>query len=286
MPDLENISAIDQLPPLREVISEHNLRAEKKLGQNFLLDMNITDKIARQAGELSECSVFEIGPGPGGLTRSLLRAGAKQVKAIEFDKRAINALEDLVIASENRLEVLENDALNLNLLDIDVTGDRLIIANLRYNIATMLLLNWLKQIRHNKDSYKKMILMFQKEVAQRIVAKPGTKSYGRLAVISQWLCDCEISFSLPAQAFVPPPKVSSAIVTFTPKELKEDAPRFQDVEAVTACAFGQRRKMVRSSLKDYQQWFSAADIDPESRAEELFIDQFISLAKFFHNKNP
>ncbi len=269
----------DALPPLREVIANHELRAEKKLGQNFLLDRNITDKIARSAGDLSEASVFEIGPGPGGLTRSLLRAGAKKVIAIEFDPRAVGALGDLQNFSDGRLEVLQADALDTDLLALAPEGERIIVANLPYNIATPLLIGWLSQIRARPDAYARMVLMFQREVAERLVAKPGGKAYGRLGVLANWLCDTEIVYHLPPQAFTPPPKVSSAVVRFTPKALPEDAPSFSALEKITAAAFGQRRKMVRSSLKEYADFFDACGIDPAQRAETLPVEAFIALAK-------
>jgi 16S rRNA (adenine1518-N6/adenine1519-N6)-dimethyltransferase len=178
--------ALEQLPPLRAVITQHNLIATKSLGQNFLLDQNITDKIARQAGDLSETTVFEIGPGPGGLTRSLLRAGAKKVIAIEFDERAVRALQDLKEVAQGRLDDIHGDALEINLLDL-AQGKKAIVANLPYNIATPLLIGWLKQIRADQGALDKMVLMFQKEVAQRIVAPINFKRYGRLGVLSQWL---------------------------------------------------------------------------------------------------
>lgn len=270
----------ESLPPLREVISHYELRAEKKLGQNFLLDGNVTDKIARTAGDLSNITVFEIGPGPGGLTRSLLKAGAKKVIAVEFDPRAVAALEGLKNFAAGRLEILQADALATDLLSLAPEGERAIIANLPYNIATPLLIGWLEQLRSQPDAYTQMLLMFQREVAERLVAKPGGKAYGRLGVLANWLCKTEIVYNLPPQAFTPPPKVSSAVVRFTPKKQDADAPAFADVEKVTAAAFGQRRKMVRSSLKAYEGFFTACGIDPERRAETLPVETFIRLARF------
>lgn len=275
--DLE--ASLESLPPLREVISEHNLRAEKKLGQNFLLDQNITDKIARTAGDLAGATVFEIGPGPGGLTRSLLRAGAAKVIAIEFDPRAVEALQSLKEVSGGRLEVLLQDALQTNLLDLADTGPRKIVANLPYNIATPLLIGWLKQIRADQHAYDSMTLMFQREVGDRIVAPCGGKAYGRLAVMSQWLCQAKIVYDLPPQAFTPPPKVKSAVVHLTPKVPEENAPAFDKMEALVASAFGQRRKMIRSSLKGYEAAVSAAGIDNTQRAETLKIADYIAIAQ-------
>lgn len=268
--------ALENLPPLREVINQHDLRAHKSLGQNFLLDQNITDKIIREAGNLSGHTVFEIGPGPGGLTRSLLKTDVKKVIAIEFDERAVKALQDLKEASDNRLEIMQADALKTNLLDL-TQGPRAIVANLPYNIATPLLTGWLEQIRNVQDAYSSMTLMFQKEVGDRITAQSNTKSYGRLAVLCQWLCHVQSVYELPPSAFTPPPKVKSSVVHFVPKSLN-DAPAFKDVENLTADAFGQRRKMIRSSLKNYSKQIEALGIDPTKRAENLTIEDFINIA--------
>lgn len=269
---------ISSLPPLRDVIREYDLRAEKKLGQNFLLDLNLTDKIVRSANDLSDCTVFEIGPGPGGLTRSLLNAGAKKVVAIEFDPRAIKALEGLKKAAGSKLDILHKDALEADLTALS-DAPRAIVANLPYNIATPLLINWLRQIRQGTNVYKSMTLMFQKEVAQRIIANLGDKAYGRLAVMSQWLCDVKISFDVPASAFTPAPKVTSSIVHFVPKKVDGDVPSFESVENITASAFGQRRKMIRSSLNEYQDLFKKIDLEETLRAENLTVAQFIELSK-------
>ena len=227
---------IYSLPPLRDVIKDHDLRAEKKLGQNFLLDLNLTDKIARVAGDLKDTTIFEIGPGPGGLTRSLLKIEAKKVIAVEFDPRAIKALADLDSAAQGRLDILHADALETDLMTLS-NAPRAIVANLPYNIATPLLVNWLRQVNEDLDSYKSMTLMFQKEVAQRITAQVGDKAYGRLAVLTQWLCEAKISFDVPPSAFTPAPKVTSSIVHLVPKKIKADAPSFQSIEALTAAAF-------------------------------------------------
>lgn len=268
---------LDDLPPLREVIAAHELRAQKALGQNFLLDLNLTDKIARQAGDLSQANIVEIGPGPGGLTRSLLRAGAKKVFAVEYDPRAVRALEGLRAAAGGRLEIIQGDALQID-LTAAVPAPRIIVANLPYNIATPLLIGWLAQIRNNPGAFQSMTLMFQKEVAQRLTAKPGNKTYGRLSVVAGWLCDVKPLFDLPPAAFTPPPKVTSSIVRFTPKALPENAPPFEAVEKVTAAAFGQRRKMIRTSLGVYLPQIKALGIDETLRAENLSIAQFIDIA--------
>lgn len=276
---MTSVSEIDDLPPLREVIRAHDLRAEKKLGQNFLLDLNLTQKIARAAGDLSGCAVFEIGPGPGGLTRALLLEGADPLTAIEFDGRAVRALEDLQTAAQGRLTIMQADALKTDLLPL--AGDRpaSVVANLPYNIATPLLIGWLRQIWERTDAYRSLTLMFQKEVAQRIVAAPGGKEYGRLSVLCQWLCKVQLKFDLPPSAFTPPPKVTSSVVHLVPKALEPDAPRFASVEAVTAAAFGQRRKMIRGSLKAYAAEIEELGIDPQDRAENLSVAQFIALAR-------
>jgi 16S rRNA (adenine1518-N6/adenine1519-N6)-dimethyltransferase len=275
---LTGVCDLSSLPSLRDVIDEHDLRAKKSLGQNFLLDLNLTEKIVRQAGDISGCHVFEIGPGPGGLTRALVNSDADKITAIEYDSRAIQALQSLVDLSGNRLDVIEADAMDT---DLTVLGDtpRAVIANLPYNIATPLLIGWLKQIRQNQNAYRSMTLMFQKEVAQRITAQRGDKHYGRLAVMSQWLCDVDIVMTIPPGAFTPPPKVTSSVVHIRPKTLEPAAPSFKAVEAVTAAAFGQRRKMIRSSLKLYISHFEELGLNPELRAENLSVDQFIALAQ-------
>lgn len=278
----QRIANIDSLPPLREIIALQGLSALKSLGQNFLLDMNITDKIVRSAqarykGNWADIHAIEIGPGPGGLTRSLLRSGVRKVTAVEFDERAVIALQSLKEAAAGDLEIVQADALGLNLLDL-ATGPRIVVANLPYNIATPLLINWLKQIRADKQAYASMTLMFQKEVADRISARVNTDSYGRLAIIAQWICKTEKLFDLPPSAFIPPPKVTSAVVHFTPKEIGDGAPDFEMVERVTASAFNQRRKMIRSSLKQYLPAIEALGLDPQARAETLAVDDFLKIA--------
>lgn len=270
--------SLAKLPPLREIIAQHGLRAEKKLGQNFLLDGNITDKIARIAGDLPRLHVIEIGPGPGGLTRSVLRAGAKSVTAVEYDARAVAALQSLVEAAEGRLVIHHGDALKTDLTQIVPYGPRAIVANLPYNIATPLLIGWLRQLRDMPGCYDGMTLMFQREVADRITARTGTKAYGRLSVMSQWLCTVKRVFDIPGSAFVPAPKVTSSVVTFQPRSLPSDAPSFDTMETIVAAAFGQRRKMLRSSLKNYADAMCKAHIDETLRAEQLNIGNFVSIA--------
>lgn len=265
---------IDELPPLREVIDKHDLRARKSLGQNFLLDLNLTHRIARAAGPLTDVDVIEIGPGPGGLTRALLGEGAKAVHAIERDPRCVEALQELIDASDGRLHVSEADALSV---DISKVGNspRRIVANLPYNVATPLLLNWLQQA----DQILSMTCMFQSEVADRLAAKPGSKSYGRLSVIAQWLCEVRPEFTVPPQAFTPPPKVTSTIVTLTPRPEPLKPARWSYLEKVTAAAFGQRRKMLRASLKPLKIDLERLGIDPTLRAENLSVETFCQIAE-------
>lgn len=277
------MSDISSLPPLRDIIRDHNLRAEKSLGQNFLLDLNLTAKIARAAGNLEGACVFEIGPGPGGLTRSLLSAGAAKVIAIEYDPRAVAALESLKTTANGRLEIVQQDALHADLAALAKTfcceGPFVIVANLPYNIATPLLTGWLEQIHANAGLYRELVLMFQKEVAQRIVARHATKTYGRLSILAQWLCDAKLMFDVPASAFTPPPKVTSSIVRLVPKANAAANIPFGTMEKLTAAAFGQRRKMIRSSLKDYITYVEECGLRTEARAEELPVSDFVKLAK-------
>ncbi|MCB9978325.1 MAG: 16S rRNA (adenine(1518)-N(6)/adenine(1519)-N(6))-dimethyltransferase RsmA [Rhodospirillales bacterium] len=270
---------LDALPSLRDVVEQAGLRARKALGQNFILDQNVTDRIARAAGDLSNASVFEIGPGPGGLTRSLLRAGARKVIALEYDPRAVAALEDLRAGAQGRLEILAGDALETDLLALDVPPPRVIVANLPYNIATPLLVGWLRQVRANPESWSHFVLMFQREVADRLIAAPGTKEYGRLSVLTQWLCSVERLFDLAPSVFVPPPKVTSSVVRFSPRALGPESPSFRAVESVTAAAFGQRRKMLRSTMKADLDLLESCGIDPTRRAETLSISDFVTLAR-------
>ncbi len=268
------------LPPLRDVISRHGLAAHRKLGQNFLLDLNLTGRIARAAGPLTDVTVIEIGPGPGGLTRALLETDARQIIALERDRRCIAALDELATAYSGRLQIVEGDALETDLTSLAEPGATLkIVANLPYNIATPLLIKWLRQI----DDFAGMTLMFQKEVAQRLASAPGSKSYGRLSIIAGWLCGIEAMFDISPQAFVPPPKVTSTVVALTPRAQPLAPARMEVLERVTAAAFGQRRKMLRSSLKsisdDPAALLIGCGIDPTARAEELDITAFCALAR-------
>ncbi|EAP84358.1 16S rRNA (adenine(1518)-N(6)/adenine(1519)-N(6))-dimethyltransferase RsmA [Sulfitobacter sp. EE-36] len=275
------MSTIDNLPPLREVINTHDLKARKSLGQNFLLDLNLTAKIARQAGDMTECDVLEIGPGPGGLTRGLLSEGARRVLAIEKDKRCLPALAEIAEAYPDRLTVIEGDALEIDPL-AHLTPPIRIAANLPYNVGTELLVRWLTP-QEWPPFWQSLTLMFQREVAERIVAKPGSKAYGRLALLAQWRADARIVLNLPPEAFTPPPKVSSAVVHLTALP----QPRFPadpDVlNRVVAAAFNQRRKMLRSALKgtapDIEDRLLAAGLKPTERAEQVPLEGFCALAR-------
>ena len=275
------MSTIDGLPPLREVIAAHDLKAKKQLGQNFLLDLNLTAKIARQAGDLSGTDVLEIGPGPGGLTRGLLAEGARHVLAIEKDERALPALAEIAEAYPGRLTVIHGDALQVDPL-AHLTPPIRIAANLPYNVGTELLVRWLTPPQW-PPFWQSLTLMFQKEVAERIVAKPGNKAYGRLALLAQWRTDARVVMHLPPEAFVPPPKIHSAVVHLT--ALPE--PRYPADPAVlsrvTAAAFNQRRKMLRSSLKGLHPQIEAmleqVGIPPPARAEEIGLEKFCALAR-------
>ncbi|MEI8396773.1 MAG: 16S rRNA (adenine(1518)-N(6)/adenine(1519)-N(6))-dimethyltransferase RsmA [Rhodospirillaceae bacterium] len=262
--------------PLREVIARHGLDARKALGQHFLLDMNITAKIARAAGDLSGVSVIEIGPGPGGLTRALLDTKAREIVAIERDDRCVTALAELADESAGRLRIVSGDALVIDAAEL-VEAPRVIVANLPYNIATPLLLGWLGQI----ERYESLILMFQKEVADRLCAPPGGKTYGRLSVACQWRAVVKPLFTLPARAFTPPPAVDSSVVRLTPRANPEPAPAAA-FERVTAAAFGQRRKMLRASLRclgDPESLLAEAELPPTARAEEINVAGFAALAR-------
>ncbi len=275
------MSAIDNLPPLRDVIAEHGLSARKSLGQNFLLDLNLTAKIARQAGDLRECDVLEIGPGPGGLTRGLLSEGARKVLAIEKDTRCMPVLEQISAAYPGQLEVINGDALEINPL-AHLTPPIRIAANLPYNVGTELLVRWLTP-KEWPPFWQSLTLMFQREVAERIVAQPGSKAYGRLAILAQWRADAKIVMHLPPGAFTPPPKVSSAVVHLS--ALPE--PKFEadasTLSHVVAKAFNQRRKMLRAALKgtapDLEDRLLAAGIQPTERAEQVSLEQFCALAR-------
>ena len=277
MPETE-----DPLPPLRDVIRDYDLRASKVLGQNFILDLNLTRRIARTAGQSGSSplnKILEIGPGPGGLTRGLLMEGADHVTVIEADERFRPALEAISKAYPDKLSVVMGDALKINPNEIFEGGYK-IVANLPYNIATPLLIKWLSQSPIRWDS---LTLMFQKEVAQRICAQPGDDAYGRLAVLSNWLADTTIEFDISADVFVPPPKVTSTIVTLVPREQPLAEADLSILEKVTAAAFGQRRKMLRASLKqitpEAESILLACNIDPTRRAETLTIEEFCALSR-------
>lgn len=275
------MSGIDALPALRDVIATHGLSARKALGQNFLLDLNLTAKIARAAGDLSGCDVLEVGPGPGGLTRGLLAEGARRVLAIEKDARCLPALDDIAAAYPGRLEVINADALALD-WSAHLTPPVKVVSNLPYNVGTELLVRWLTPPIW-PPVWRSLTLMFQREVADRIVATPGSKAYGRLAILAQWRADARIALTLPPEAFTPPPKVHSAVVHFTALP----APRFPAdpavLERVVAKAFNQRRKMLRSALKgltpDIEERITAAGLKPTDRAEQISIEGFCALAR-------
>jgi 16S rRNA (adenine1518-N6/adenine1519-N6)-dimethyltransferase len=265
-----------EVPPLREVIARHGLAARHSLGQHFLLDGNLTDRIVREAGDLTGRHVIEVGPGPGGLTRSLLASAAASVTAIELDRRAVGAVTELASVAPSRLLVIEGDALAIDLASL-VPAPRVVIANLPYNVASPLLVRWLR----HAASFERLTLMFQQEVAERICAEPGTAAYGRLSVLTQWTCDARIVMRLPPGAFTPPPKVSSAVVSLTPHAAQPDPALFTRMEALTAAAFGQRRKMLRGSLRAIggETLLARAGIAPERRAETLSVAEFDRLVQ-------
>ena len=269
------------LPPLRQLINQRELEARKSLGQNFIFDLNLTQRIARAAAPL-QGTIFEIGPGPGGLTRALFLEGAEKVIAIEKDRRAVHFLEYIVAATDGHLTLLEEDAMKQPIWQM---GDepRKIVANLPYNIATTLLLSWLTHAK----AFASFTLMFQKEVAERLVAQPGDKSYGRLSIITQWLCQTELKFDIPPQAFIPPPKIISSVVHLIPRPQPLFDCRKEDLEATTAIAFGQRRKMLRSTFKKHggETLLLSANIDPTARPQELSIEAFTKLANTMRKQN-
>jgi len=261
--------ARDGLPPLRDVIRRHGLAAKKSLGQNFLFDLNLTERIARAAAPLADATVYEVGPGPGGLTRALLALGAPRVVAVERDDRAISALHDIAAHYPGRLDIVAADARVR------------IVANLPYNIATALLVSWLT-VEPWPPWYDSAVLMFQREVAQRIVAAPGSKTYGRLSVLTQWRCEARILFDVNPSAFVPPPKVTSSVLRLVPRPTPAACDR-KLLENVTQAAFGQRRKMLRQSLRslgaDVPALLTAAGLDPTARAEDISVAGFVTLAR-------
>jgi 16S rRNA (adenine1518-N6/adenine1519-N6)-dimethyltransferase len=275
------MSAIDDLPPLREVIRKHALSARKSLGQNFLLDLNLTARIARAAGSLEDSTVVEIGPGPGGLTRSLLALGARRVIAVERDPRALPALEEISTRYPGRLEIICADAQAFDPRPLLGDVRAKIVANLPYNIATALLIDWLS-IEPWPPWYETMVLMFQREVAERIVAAEDDEAYGRLAVLANWRCETRILFDISPAAFVPQPKVTSSVVRLVPRAKPEPCDR-RALEQVAAAAFGQRRKMLRQSLKslavDPARLAAAAHVEPTRRAETVPVSGFVAMAR-------
>lgn len=277
------MAQIDDLPPLRDVIRRHGLTPKKSLGQNFLFDLNLTARIARAAEPLENITVVEIGPGPGGLTRALLALGARRVVAIERDQRAIAALEEIAARYPGRLDIVPGDALAVDPREQLGPERARIVANLPYNIATALLVGWLT-IEPWPPWYDSLLLMFQREVAERIVAAPGSKSYGRLSVLAGWRTEAKLLFDVAPSAFVPPPKVTSSVVRLTPRPVPL-ACNSAALQRVTEAAFGQRRKMLRQSLKtlgiDAANLLAEAGIEPTARAEEIPVDGFVALARIF-----
>ena len=274
------MAQIDDLPPLRDVIERHDLRAKKSLGQNFLLDLNLTCRIARSAGDLSNHTVIEVGPGPGGLTRALLHEGAKKVIAIEMDPRALGALQEIADHYPGQLDVIEGDALKVDMASLVPEGPVRIVANLPYNVGTQLLLNWLESDPW-PPFYDSLTLMFQKEVAERIIATEEDKAYGRLGVIAGWRTHADKLFDVAKECFSPPPKVTSSIVHLSPKANPLPC-NLRSLEQVTAASFGQRRKMLRQSLKslgvDHLQLIANAGLEPTQRAETVSVEGFVAMA--------
>jgi len=275
------VSALDDLPPLRDVIRRHDLSARKSLGQNFLLDLNLTARIARASGPLEGVDVIEVGPGPGGLTRALLALGAARVVAIEKDTRAIAALSEVAAHYPGRLNVIEGDALDTDFSSLLSGGPVRIVANLPYNVGTALLVGWLTSETW-PPYWQSLTLLFQREVAERIVAAPGSDAYGRLGVLAGWRTDAKIMFDVAPSAFVPPPKVTSSLVHLVPRANPEPCTS-RTLEAVTQAAFGQRRKMLRQSLKgifrDPVAALESVGIEPTRRAEEVDVPGFAALAR-------
>ena len=277
---------MDNLPPLKDIISKYEIRAKKSLGQNFLLDLNLTSKIARYAGNLEQSDVLEIGPGPGGLTRSLLNEGARQVVSIEKDNRCIAALEEIQSLFPGRLRLLQGDALSMNVTQY-LTDPIKIIANLPYNIGTELLVRWLNS-KNWPSFWQSMTLMFQKEVANRIVAHPGSKAYGRLSVMSQWRCNTKIAFNIPATAFTPPPKVESAVVHFEALNEPKFPAEVDKLEFVVSKAFNQRRKMLRGALKGHfinvEEGLFSIGVLPTKRAENITVQEYCAMSQILIRK--
>ncbi|HEY2133978.1 MAG TPA: 16S rRNA (adenine(1518)-N(6)/adenine(1519)-N(6))-dimethyltransferase RsmA [Acetobacteraceae bacterium] len=264
------------MPPLREVIARHGLDARRKLGQHFLLDANLVGRIARQAGDLAGRHVVEVGPGPGGLTRALLESAASEIIAVEIDPRAVAAIAELQATDPARLRIVESDALALDLTTL-CPRPRQIVANLPYNIASPLLVGWLRQAAH----WERLTLMFQQEVADRICAKPSTPAYGRLSVLTQWICDTDFRLRIPPAAFTPPPKIWSGVVVLSPHADQPPGDLFATMEKLTAAAFGQRRKMLRGALKALggEALLARAGIAADRRAETLSVAEFDRVAR-------
>lgn len=269
------------LPPLKDVIERYGLRTKKSLGQHFLLDSNLTDKIARLAGDISQTSVIEVGPGPGGLTRSLLAAGAHELLAVEKDERCIPALEELQSHASGRLRIIKGDAGEVAMHQLG-QAPRCIVSNLPYNVGTELLLGWLGDIRKDASAYTSLTLMFQKEVAERIAAVPSTKAYGRISILAQWLCDVRPLMKVPAASFSPPPKVDSAVIQLVPRDKPLCDADKRSIEKVVAIAFQQRRKMLRSALKPLGkallEALEADGFDTSLRPDQLTIEQYCQIA--------
>jgi len=286
MPGAADERADDPLPPLRAVIAAHGLSARKSLGQNFLFDLNLTRRIARAAGPFDGATVYEVGPGPGGLTRALLAEGAAKIVAVERDERCVAALDEIAAVFPGRVEIVTDDALSVDERALfrtrNISGPVRVAANLPYNIGSALLVKWLTAPAW-PPFWQSLTLMFQREVADRLVAAPGTKSYGRLSVLTQWRAEPRILFDVHPRAFTPPPKVTSAVVRVEPRERPAAEARLEDLETVTKAAFGQRRKMLRQSLKTLTQdaggLATRAGIDPQARAEQLSVAQFAALAR-------
>jgi 16S rRNA (adenine1518-N6/adenine1519-N6)-dimethyltransferase len=278
MSDQPDKDAAPDLPPLRDVIARHGLAARRALGQHFLLDLNLTGRIARAGGDLTRGTTIEIGPGPGGLTRALLAHGARKVVAIELDPRCVGALQELAAAYKGRLEIIAGDAMAIDPARLG-DGPRRIVANLPYNVSTALLAHWLPSLSH----IERLVVLFQKVVAERLTASPGSRDDGRLSVALQWRAEVRRLFDLPPRAFTPPPKVTSSIVEIRPLAQPRYPADAQLLERVTAAAFNQRRKMLRQGLRsavpDAAALLAAAEIDGTARAEELSVEQFCALAR-------
>lgn len=273
------------LPPLRDVIARHGLQAKKSLGQHFLLDAHLTDSIAGYAGDLRGYTVIEIGPGPGGLTRSLLATAAERIIAVEKDDRCVSALQALQAGAGSRLEIMAADALRVDLSGL-CPPPRAIVANLPYNVGTALLLRWLEDIWRDPGCYDRLIVMFQREVAERLTAEPGCRAYGRLSVLTQWLCEAAVVQHVPAAAFTPPPKVDSAVVRLIPRAAPRYAAAKEPLERVVQTAFQQRRKMLRTALKPLGaaviEQLPALGITPTLRADQVSIEQYCRLSHALH----